>query len=152
MKRRTLLRGLSAPGVSRLLATASAVLSQRAIAAEPDPFQAESVDAVMRMLGVSEPAVSDAIAIDVPKVAEDGSTVPVNIESQIPRTVAIFTIVSGNPRPLAAKHRLGPKAVAAVGSRVKMRKTSEVIVIVEADGRHYLAKREVKVTLGGCGG
>ena len=98
------------------------------------------------------PAASDQIKITAPKVAEDGASVPVSIESAIEGTSEIITIVSENPKPLAARNRFGEGAVPVVSSRIKMGQTTEVIALVKAGGRYYMAKTKVKVTIGGCGG
>jgi sulfur-oxidizing protein SoxY len=123
-----------------------------ASAREFDPFQATSVDTAFEALSLASPQASAKIDIEAPKVAEDGAKVPIRIVSNIPGTTEILTIISGNPKPLAARYRFGKKATAAVSSRIKMAKTSDLIAVVKADDSYYVAKTEIKVTLGGCGG
>ena len=123
-----------------------------ALAEEPDPFQATSVDAVLRALGVAGAEPSDEIKIVAPKVAENGASVPVGITSSITETTEIITIVAANPKPLAARNRFGKGAAASVESRIKMGRTTELIAVVKAGGRYYMARTVVKVTVGGCGG
>ena len=77
---------------------------------------------------------------------------PVVIDSRFAGTTEILTIVSRNPKPLAAKNRFGKGSVPLVSSRIKMGQTTEVIALVKAGDRYYTAKSKVKVTIGGCGG
>lgn len=131
---------------------AGLMVARVGLAREFDPFQATSVDAAFEALSLAPPETSDRIEIEAPKVAEDGAKVPIRIVSSIPGTTEILTIVSGNPKPLAARYRFGRKATAAVSARIKMAKTSDLIAVVKADDSYYMATAEIKVTLGGCGG
>ena len=122
------------------------------LAEESDPFQATSVDAVLKALGITGVEASDLIAIKTPKIAENGAAVPLGISSTIEETTAIIVIVAANPKPLAARYRLGKGAAAFVDTRVKLGQTTEVIAVAKAGGKYYMATTQVKVTLGGCGG
>ena len=136
-----------------VVASTSTLLGPRLVLAkEVDAFQATTLEGVFGALSLPIPEISDQIKIEAPKVAENGAKVPIRIISSIPGTTEIIAIVSGNPKPLAAHYRFGSKANAAVSSRVKMRKTSEVIAVAKVRDNYFMAKTEVKVTLSGCGG
>ena len=70
----------------------------------------------------------------------------------MPNTTQIAFLVEKNPNMLAAMFDVGPEMVADVTTRIKMGQTSNVIALVKADGKFYTATKEIKVTLGGCGG
>jgi sulfur-oxidizing protein SoxY len=112
----------------------------------------KSVPDAMRALGAQSPAVSDAILIKAPDIAENGAVVPVAMESRLPNTESLTLLIEKNPQPLAASFAIPAGTEASVSTRVKMSETSEVYALVKADGKFYLAKKEIKITLGGCGG
>jgi sulfur-oxidizing protein SoxY len=85
-------------------------------------------------------------------VAENGAVVPVGATSNIPNTTEIFLIVEKNPTPLAAGFEIPAGTEASVQTRLKMGQSTDVIAVVKADGKLFMAKKETKVTLGGCGG
>lgn len=117
-----------------------------------DITKAKSVDEVLKMLGATGATESGDIKIKAPEIAENGAVVPVGITSNIAGTTEITSITAANPTPFAAKYTIGEGAVPAVKSRFKMGKTTDVIVVVKADGKFYTAKANIKVTKGGCGG
>ena len=78
--------------------------------------------------------------------------VPIEISSNLPGTTSIAVLIDKNPYPLAAKLDFADGAVPFVKLNAKMGETSEVRVVASAGGRHYTASREIKVTIGGCGG
>jgi sulfur-oxidizing protein SoxY len=152
MKRRTFLENCSCFGITSIAYSMGLSASGIAVAAETDPFQATSVEAVLAALGVDSPESTDQIKITAPKIAENGASVPVVITSMIKGTTEIITIVAKNPKPLAARNRFGKRAIPSISSRLKMGETTDVIAVVNAEGTYYTAKTNVKVTLGGCGG
>ena len=152
MERRTFLENCSCFGITSIAYSSGLLAPGIALANESDPFQATSVDAVLAALGVDSPESTDQIKITAPKIAENGASVPVVITSMIKGTTEIITIVAKNPKPLAARNRFGKNAIPSISSRLKMGETTDVIAIVKADNAYYMAKAEVKVTLGGCGG
>jgi len=149
MERRSFLKDCVVTGAAF---GASLLVPGSAFADEFDPFQATSLDAVLKALGIAGAEASDQIKIRAPKIAENGAAVPVGITSSIEGTTEIIAIAAANPKPLAARYRFGEGATTSVDSRIKMGQTTEVIALVRAGGRYYMAKTEVKVTLGGCGG
>lgn len=151
MKRRSFLKGSIVAGATGVAVGAGLLTPSITLAAD-NPFEAKSVDDVLKILGVSGAEESDKIKIKAPEIAENGAVVPVGITSDIDGTTEIISITAANPTPLAAKYTFGEGAVTAVKSRFKMGKTTDVIAIVKAGDKYYTAKTEVKVTKGGCGG
>ncbi len=117
-----------------------------------DLSKAKSLDEVMKLMGATGAAESDMIKIKAPEIAENGAVVPVGITSEIEGTTEIIALISNNPTPYAAKYTLGAKAKSAVKSRFKMAKTTDVVAVVKANDKFYMAKSNIKVTKGGCGG
>ena len=87
-----------------------------------------------------------------PDIAENGAVVPVGIKSNLPKTEMMALLVAKNPNALAGAYEILQGADAEVSMRIQMGETSEVVALVQADGKFYLARKEVKVTAGGCGG
>jgi sulfur-oxidizing protein SoxY len=153
--RRTVIKGL-AGGVAGLGLIDCLVLSQ-AFAADAstwpqDAFKQKSeADALKTLYGQSAEA-SDKVSLDAPEIAENGAVVPVAVASTLPKVTAIAILVPENPFTLAAAYKIPEGTQAVVASRLKMAKTSKVVAIVESEGKLYSASKEVKVTVGGCGG
>jgi sulfur-oxidizing protein SoxY len=96
---------------------------------------------------------SSKVSIKAPDIAENGAVVPIKVSVEGAANVESITIlVEGNATPLIANFRLDPVTEADVSTRIKMGKTSNVVAVVKADGKVLSAKKEVKVTIGGCGG
>jgi len=113
--------------------------------------QKEDREAIKLLYGTTaEP--SDKIKLDAPEIAENGAVVPISVTTTLADVTSISFVVPENPNPLAAFYKLPPGTMPSVANRLKMAKTSNVIVIVEAGGKLYSATKEVKVTVGGCGG
>lgn len=87
----------------------------------------------------------------LPRVAENGANVPITIDSSLNNITRIFLLVENNPHPLIAEFVLSPAVVAHVSARIKMAKDSDVIVIIESEGKLFRKTQKVKVTVGGCG-
>jgi sulfur-oxidizing protein SoxY len=117
-----------------------------------DAFKAKSdVDAIKSLYGkTAEP--SDKVKLDAPEIAENGAVVPISVTTDLADVTSISFLVTENPNALAASYRIPAGTMPSVANRLKMAKTSNVIAIVEAGGKLYSATKEVKVTVGGCGG
>ena len=115
-------------------------------------FESKSLDETIKALGGSVSAQSADVAITAPDIAENGAVVPVAVASKIPNTREIYILVARNPDALAAGFGLPDGAEANVATRIKMGQTSNVYAVVKADNKFYVATKEIKVTLGGCGG
>ena len=85
-------------------------------------------------------------------IAENGAVVPIGVSSSLPKTESIAILVEKNPNALAGAYELLDGADPEVSMRIKMGQSSDVVALVKADGKFYMTKKEVKVTLGGCGG
>ena len=153
-KRRILLKGSLAAGAVGV-AVGAGLLTPRLVLAEwPEgAFKAESVDnALNALLGSSTHEVSESIKIKAPDIAENGAVVPVTVESDAEGIDSISIIAAGNQTPLIASFDLGEGALGFVSTRIKMAKTAEVIAVVKAGDNIMSSAKEVKVTIGGCGG
>jgi sulfur-oxidizing protein SoxY len=125
----------------------------RALAAwNKEAFGAKSAQDALKNLGVSNAAPSKDIVIDAPQIAENGAVVPIEITSNLPGTTSIAVLIEKNPFPLASRFNFGEGALPYVKLNVKMGETSDVRVIAMAGGKAFVATKEIKVTIGGCGG
>ena len=116
-------------------------------------FEVKSLaDAVKAMGGGSPVESKDIQFANSPDIAENGAVVPFTIASKIPKTEQIAILVEKNPSILSANSTIPEGTEPWINTRVKMGQTSNVIALVKADGKYYYASKEVKVTLGGCGG
>jgi sulfur-oxidizing protein SoxY len=109
-------------------------------------------DAVKALGGQSATESKDIQFLNTPDIAENGAVVPFTITSKIPKTESIALLVEKNPNILAAKFDIPEGTEPWVNTRAKMGQTSNVFALVKADGKYYYTTKEVKVTLGGCGG
>jgi sulfur-oxidizing protein SoxY len=117
-----------------------------------DAFKQKSdADAIKALYGKSAEA-SDKVKLDAPEIAENGAVVPIAVATTLTEVTSIAFFASENPNALAASYLIPDGTVPAVANRLKMAKTCNVIAIVEAGGKLYSATKEVKVTVGGCGG
>lgn len=117
-----------------------------------EAFSAQGLASTLKSMGVASPAESKDIVITAPDIAENGAVVPVGVRSGIPKTEMIALLVEKNPNALAGSYEIMSGALPDVSMRVKMGQSSDVIAVVKADGKFFMTKKEVKVTLGGCGG
>ena len=117
-----------------------------------EAFGAKSAADALKSLGAASPAPSKDIVIEAPQIAENGAVVPIEISSNIPGTSSIAVLIENNPFPLTGKFDFKEGALPFVKLNVKMGETSDVRVLAEAAGKYYVTTREVKVTIGGCGG
>jgi sulfur-oxidizing protein SoxY len=114
-------------------------------------FDLKTFDDALRALGAA-PAESKEVVLTTPDIAENGAVVPVAITSRLPKTQEIYILVEANPLPLTAGFTIGEGMDPFVSTRIKMAQTTNVHAVVRADGKLYRARKETKVTLGGCGG
>lgn len=154
VSRRQVVKAGGATALYAALASIGFFQANPAMAAawKKDWFDAKSMPEALKAMGVSNPPNSNDIAITSPDIAENGAVVPVGIASKIPKTEMSALLVEKNPNMLAGFYEFTSDAVADVSMRVKMGQSSDVIAIVKADGKFFMAKKEIKVTLGGCGG
>ena len=154
MQRRTFLQGGLATGTVAV-ALGAGLLSPRAVlAAWPKAaFDSKSVaESLSSLMGTDTSTPSTDINIKAPDIAENGAVVPVTVQTSLASIESVSLLVEKNSQPLAANFVLGSTAKGFVSSRIKMGKTSNVIAVVKSGGKAYSARKEVKVTIGGCGG
>ena len=115
-------------------------------------FGAKTAPDALKGIGASAAAPSKDIVIEAPQIAENGAVVPIEISSNVPGTTAIAVVIEKNPFPLAGRFEFKEGALPFVKLNVKMGETSDVRVVAFAGGQQLTATREIKVTIGGCGG
>jgi sulfur-oxidizing protein SoxY len=115
-------------------------------------FDAKTTADAMKALGVANATESKDIQIRAPDIAENGAVVPIDITSNIPGTTSISVFVEKNPFPYTGTFDVSQGALPSVHLRVKIGESSPVRVVVAAGGKYFTAAKEVKVTIGGCGG
>ncbi len=148
--RRTFLLGAGAS-----LAVAALLVNLPALAQEP----VRSIDeALKKILGDAKPAET-GITLEVPEIAENGNTVPFTLSVDSPMTEAshvkaLHIFAAGNPQVGVASYNFTPASgKAAVSSRMRLARTQDVVAVAAlSDGKFLIGRREVKVTIGGCGG
>ena len=146
-KRRGLLQGAGALALAALLKPVAALAAWNKAA-----FSSKSSTDALKSLGTPGAEASSGIVIEAPQIAENGAVVPVEITSNIPGTTSIAVLVDKNPYPLVGKFDFMDGALPYVKVNTKMGETSDVRVVATAGGKHYQATKEIKVTIGGCGG
>jgi sulfur-oxidizing protein SoxY len=154
--RRDVLKAGGGVSLLTLLAAAGWLVPGEARAAEgwnKAAFEAKNLDETMKAFGGSAPAQSkDITFFQTPDIAENGAVVPIGVTSNVPKTEQIAILVEKNPNMLAASFDIPAGTESSITTRVKMGQSSNVYALVKADGKYYVAQKEIKVTLGGCGG
>ncbi|MFN2646388.1 MAG: thiosulfate oxidation carrier protein SoxY [Burkholderiales bacterium] len=117
-----------------------------------EAFSAKTPGDALKTLGIANATPSTDLTIEAPQIAENGAVVPIEISSAIGGTTALIVVIEKNPFPLVARFDFKEGALPFVKVNVKMGETSDIRVLAEAGGRYYSATKEVKVTIGGCGG
>src|SRR6476661_1360122 len=153
--RRLILKGAGVLTLAGLGIAAMDLTSAYAAANDKWPEEAfkqkAEADAIKALYGkTAEP--SDKVKLDAPEIAENGGVVPISVTTTLDKVTSISFFVAENPSALAASYKIPEGTIPAVANRLKMAKTTNVTAIVEADGKLYSATKEVKVTVGGCGG
>lgn len=147
-KRRTLLKGsfvlLALAALPRALL--AAVWPERAFAAK------EKSAALAEIFGSDVTTATDKIILKVPEIAENGAVVPVSIKTTLQNVESVSIVVEKNPRPLAATFEIPQGTLADISCRLKMAETSDVMAVIKTSDGIYSAAKQVKVTIGGCGG
>ena len=116
-------------------------------------FDAKNMADLMKALGTSAPAESKDVTITGPDIAENGAVVPIGASTTLPGVKQLLLLVEKNPSTLVAMFNVTDSIDATIATRAKMGQSSDVFAVaIMADGRALFAKKEIKVTLGGCGG
>jgi sulfur-oxidizing protein SoxY len=116
-------------------------------------------ESMMKLIGDRKPGEGTMIKLELPEIAENGNTVPLRFEVDSPMTAdnyvkSVHVFADGNPRPDVASFHFTPASgKASASTRMRLAKTQHVVAIAEmSDGKVYKTSKEVKVTIGGCGG
>ena len=116
-------------------------------------FEAKTMAELMKALGNSGPAESKDVTITGPDIAENGAVVPVGAATTLPGVKRLLLLVEKNPNMLAAMFDVTDAVEPSISTRVKMGQSSNVFAVaIIADNKVLYAAKEIKVTLGGCGG
>jgi sulfur-oxidizing protein SoxY len=151
--RRVVLKGASASGAVAAALAVGLLRPGAALAAwNKGAFEAKTTADAMKALGVANAAESKDIQIRAPEIAENGAVVPIDITSTIPGTTSISVFIDKNPFPYTGTFDVSQGALPFVHLRVKIGESSPVRVVVTAGGKYFTTAKEVKVTIGGCGG
>jgi sulfur-oxidizing protein SoxY len=138
--------------VAGMLLTAG-LLPQQALAYNKAVFDAKSLAEVAKALGAGAPVESKDVTIGGPDIAENGAVVPLTASTTLPSVKQILFLVEKNPTALVALFNLTDSVEPNIATRTKMGQSSDVYAVaILADGKTFFAKKEIKVTLGGCGG
>lgn len=130
-----------------------AAVLPKLVMAWPKAFLATTnKDALSQMFPGIDPISSDLVKLKAPAIAENGAVVPITVSTDLADVTNISVLVKENPNPLAASFDLTPASIPNVSTRLKMGKTTIVTAVVMAGGKLYSTEKEVKVTIGGCGG
>ncbi len=150
--RRGLFRVAAGAGLV-LFADAAALLPALADAKWPkDAFDAKDEAAAIKALMGKNATPSDKVKLEAPEIAENGAVVPVTVSTDLPKADRISILVLENPYTLAASYIIPDGTGASVSNRLKLAKSTKVVALVSAGGALYSASKDVKVTVGGCGG
>ena len=151
--RRIVLKGAGAGGALAAALAAGWLKPGSALAAwTKGAFDAKTTADAMKALGVANAAETKDIQIRAPEIAENGAVVPIDITSNIPGTTSISVFIDKNPFPYTGTFDVSQGALPFVHLRVKIGESSPVRVVVAAGGKYFTTAKEVKVTIGGCGG
>jgi len=147
-KKRVMIKGgltlLALASVPRMLL--AAVWPQKAFASTA------ASEALVTLLGTDVTTPSDRIDLELPQIAENGAVVPVKVNTTLDKVELIAIVVENNPRPMTATFEIPTGTLPKITTRIKMGKTSNVLAVVKTSDGIYSASKEVKVTIGGCGG
>jgi sulfur-oxidizing protein SoxY len=153
--RRLVLRGagsVALAGLGVVVLPAPSVFAAANDKYPEDAFKQKDNKEAIRLLYGRNAEPSDKIKLDAPEIAENGAVVPISVSTTLADVTSIAFVVPENPNVLAAYYKIPQGTMPNVANRLKMAKTSNVTVIVEAGGKLFSASKEVKVTVGGCGG
>jgi len=139
--------------VAGLLAAAGLLPRAAQAAWNSAAFQAKNLADATKAYGGSAPAASNGVTLTGPDIAENGAVVPVGCATTLPGVTRLLLLVEKNPNVLAAVFDVSDSVEPSFNTRVKMGQSSNVYAVaMTGEGKVYFAQKEIKVTLGGCGG
>jgi sulfur-oxidizing protein SoxY len=152
-QRRNVLKTGSGAALLSVLAVAGIIKPEIALAdRNKGAFEAKNMADTLKALGATTPADSKDVQLTAPDIAENGAVVPIGVASTLPNVTMVAIMVEKNPTTLAASFTLPAGTEPNIQTRVKMGQTSNVFAVVKSDGKFFMTSKEIKVTLGGCGG
>jgi sulfur-oxidizing protein SoxY len=148
MKRRKLVKYIiSVPVLGTLLRSAAALAEWNV-----EAFAAETEKHALDVFFPGREIIaSDAIKIGVHELIENGAVVPLKIETDLPAVQSISIFVEKNPNPLIAHFDLSPECKGFIATRIKVGQPSDIMAIVQSEGKLYSKRKFVEVVEGGCG-
>lgn len=142
-----------------LLSGATTMAALLALPGHAGATAEQAMEAMKAVIGDAQPADGSMIKLELPEIAENGNTVPIKVSVDSPMTDAdhvraVHLFSEGNPAPEIASYKFSTKSgKAEASSRIRLAKTQNVVAVAEmSDGKFYMTKTQVKVTIGGCGG
>jgi sulfur-oxidizing protein SoxY len=148
-RRKTLQQSATVAG----LLAATGMFPQYALAFNAKAFEAKSIADAVKAMGGGTPVESKDVTLTAPDIAENGAVVPIGVSTSLAGVKQLLLLVEKNPSALIAQFQLSDAVDANFSTRAKMGQSSDVYAVaIMADGKALFAKKEVKVTLGGCGG
>ena len=155
--RRVFLKGTLTASALGVAASAGLLTPRSVLAATSSwpkgAFQSTDFKEAMKQIDGSDSAASGHVTLRAPDIAENGAVVPVTMSSDLDNVVSLTLFAKGNPFPLNSNYAFSNGGLPYASSRIKLSKTMEVMAVARtADGKLYSASKEVKVTIGGCGG
>ena len=148
-RRETLKQSLAVAG----LLGATGLFPGEAFAFNKTAFDARNVNDAVKAYGASAPVESKDVSLTAPDIAENGAVVPMAVASTLPNLKHLLVLVEKNPSSLVAKFDISDAVEPSFSTRAKMGQTSDVYAVaITKDNKAFFTKKEVKVTLGGCGG
>jgi sulfur-oxidizing protein SoxY len=154
-QRRHILKAGSGGGVLALAFAAGLITPEEVLAQQgwnKNAFDTKSLAETVKALGGAASTESKAVQINAPDIAENGMVVPIAVTSSLPKTESIAILIEKNPNMLSSVFDIPDNTEAFITTRVKMAQTSNVYALVKADGKYFHAVKDIKVTIGGCGG
>ena len=152
-QRRNVLKSGSGAALLSVLATAGIIMPGVALADwNKAAFEAKNMADTLKALGAATPADSKDVQLTAPDIAENGAVVPIGVASTLPNVTMVAIMIEKNPSTLAASFTLPAGTEPNIQTRVKMGQTSNIFAVVKSDGKFFMTSKEVKVTMGGCGG
>ena len=144
---------LKRSGMVAALLLGAGLLPGAALAYQKNAFEAKSMEDAFKALGLPMPVESADVTLTAPDIAENGAVVPMTMASSLSGVKKMLLLVEKNPSPLIAQFMVIPAVDIQYQTRAKMGESCDVYAVaVMADGKTLFARKEVKVTLGGCGG
>jgi sulfur-oxidizing protein SoxY len=117
-----------------------------------EAFKQKTKDDAIKSFYGKPLSLSEKVVLEAPEIAENGAVVPVSVTTSLPNVTSISILVPENPFTIAAAYKMSDATLPSVACRLKLAKTGELIAVVESDGKLYSTSKQVKVTIGGCGG